>query len=61
MPFYTSIMEKTCTFLDEMIHIMLGSVVHLHDHWNKMMPFIIIDLNNSVEFRNYICWSTNDI
>jgi hypothetical protein len=50
--------------LIETIHIMLGCVVHLHGHHNKVMPlmkpFIFTDLNNGVKFRNCICWLTND-
>jgi hypothetical protein len=49
-----SIMEKTSTFLDEMIHIMPGCDVHLHDHQNKKVPFlkpsIFVDLDNGTKF-----------
>jgi hypothetical protein len=59
------IVEKMNTLLDEMIHIMLGCVVHLHGHHNKMVPFlkpfIFVDLDNGAKFRNYTYWSTNDI
>jgi hypothetical protein len=57
-------MEKMSTFLDKTIHIMPGCVMHLHDHQNKMVPFmepyIFADLSNGVKFRNCTCWSTND-
>jgi hypothetical protein len=54
----SSIMEKTITLLHEMIHIVFGCVMHLHDHWNKvvpfMKPFILTDLNNGIKFYNCI-------
>ncbi len=60
----SSIVEKTHTLLDEMIHITLKCVMHLHGHWNKvvplMKPFILADLSNGVKFHNYTCRSTND-
>jgi hypothetical protein len=60
----SSIIEKTSTFVDETIHIMFECVVHLHGHWNKvvpfMKPFIFTDLSNDIKFRNYTYWSTND-
>jgi len=34
------IMEKTNTFLDDMIHITFKNVVHLHGHWNKVVPIM---------------------
>jgi hypothetical protein len=59
-----SIMEKTNTFTNETIHITFKCVVHLHGHWNKVVPLmkpsILINLNNGVKFYNYIYWSTND-
>jgi hypothetical protein len=61
----TSILEKTCTLLNEMIHIPLKCAMHLHDHWNKsvpfMKPFILVDFNNGSKIHNYTCWSINDI
>jgi len=54
-------MEKMSTFPDEMIHIMFRCVMHFHGHQNKMMPFILVDFNNGIEFYNYTCWLTNDI
>ncbi len=57
-------MEKMGTFLDETIHIMPKSTVHLHGHWNKlvplMKPFILMDLSNGVKFYNCTCWLIND-
>ncbi len=50
-------MKKTSTFLDETIHIMLGCVMHLHDHWNKVMPVlklsILANFTNNAKFRSY--------
>jgi hypothetical protein len=61
----SSIMEKMATLPNEMIHIMLECVMHLHGHWNKMVPcmkpFVFPDLSNGVKFRSSTCWSTNDI
>jgi hypothetical protein len=52
-----SIMEKTSILLDEMIHIMPECIVHLHGHWNKVVPFmklfIFINLSNGAKFCNY--------
>ncbi len=52
-------MEKTSTFPDETIHITLGCAMHLHGHWNKMMPLmkpsILVDLNNGTKVHNCIC------
>jgi hypothetical protein len=57
-------MEKTSTFLDKMIHIMFGCVMHLHGHWNKVVPLmkpsIFGDISNGTKFCNYTCWSIND-
>jgi hypothetical protein len=59
------ILEKTSNLLDETIHIMLGCVMHLHGHRNKMVPFlkpsIFVDLDNGARFRSCNYWSTNDI
>jgi hypothetical protein len=45
------------TLFDETIHIMPGYAMHLHGHWNKMMPLmkpsILADLYNGTKFRNY--------
>ncbi len=64
MTSWSSIVEKTCTLLDEMIHIMPEGVVHLQGHWNKMVPLmkpsILADINNGVKFHNYTYWLTND-
>jgi len=58
------IMEKTSTLPDETIHITLGCTMHLHGHWNKVLPFmkpsILVDHNNGVKFFNYTCWLIND-
>ncbi len=60
-----SIMEKMGTFPDEIIHIMPGYIVHLHDHQSKMVPFmkpsIFANFCNGSKFHICICWSTNDI
>jgi hypothetical protein len=33
--------------------------MHLHGHQNKMVPvmkpFILVDLNDGIKFRNYTC------
>jgi hypothetical protein len=62
---WSSIMEKIGTFPIEMIHITPRCVVHLHGHWNKMVPLtkdsILANLSNGVKFYNCICWLTNDI
>jgi hypothetical protein len=58
-------MEKMNTLPDETIHITPRCAMHLHGHWNKvvplMKPFILVDLNNGVKFCRYNCWSINDI
>jgi hypothetical protein len=58
--FWSSIVKKTSTIPNEMIHIMLGCALHLHDHWNKVMPLlkpsIFANLNNGAKFRSYTCW-----
>ncbi len=60
----STIVEKMNTLLDETINITPECVMHLHDHRNKVVPFmkpsILINLNNGVKFYNYIYWSTND-
>ncbi len=65
MTSWSSIMEKKNTLLNETIHITFGCVVHLHGHWDKvvphMKPSILADLSNGVKFHNCICWLTNDI
>jgi hypothetical protein len=52
-----SIVKKTSTFLDEMIHIMPRCAMYLHGHQNKMAPFlkpfILEDLNDGAKFHNY--------
>jgi hypothetical protein len=54
---WSSIMEKMSTLPDETIHITPKCVMHLHGHWNKMVPLtklsILVDLNNRTKFRNY--------
>ncbi len=46
------IMEKMSTLPNEMVHITPGCPMHLHGHWNKVMPFmkpsIIVDLNDAL-------------
>ncbi len=53
------IVEKTCTLFDETIHIMSECTMHLHCHWNKVMPlmkpFTLVDLNNGTKFHGCIC------
>jgi hypothetical protein len=45
-------MEKMSTFPNEMIHIMLRGTVHLHGHWDKMVPFmkpsILVDFSKAL-------------
>ncbi len=57
-------MEKMGTFLDETIHIMPKCTLHLHSHWNKMVPFIkpfiFADFSNGAKFHNCTCWLIND-
>jgi hypothetical protein len=57
----SSIVKKTSTLPNQMIHIMFKCVVHLHGHRNKVMPFmkpsIFVNFNNETKFR----WLTNDI
>jgi len=64
MTFRLFIVEKTCTFLDERIHITPMCVVHLHGHRNKvvflMKLFIFVDISNGTKFCSYTWWSTND-
>jgi hypothetical protein len=47
-------MEKMGTFHDETIHIMLRCIVHLHGHWNKMVPLmkpsILVNLAMTLNF-----------
>jgi hypothetical protein len=42
------------TFFNETIHIMPGCIMHLHGHWNKVMPlmkpFILVDFSNALNF-----------
>ncbi len=60
MTFQLSIVEKTGTLPNQMIHIMLKCVVHLHGHQNKMVPFmkpsIFVNFSNGAKFR----WLIND-
>jgi len=53
----SSIMEEMGTLFDEMIHVMPGFTVHLHGHWNKMVPFMkpftFVDVSNGIKF--HIC------
>jgi hypothetical protein len=64
MTFRLLIMEKMGT-LRETIHIILGCVVHLYGHWNKMIPLtkssIFTNRNNGIKFHNCTYWSTKDI
>ncbi len=59
-----SIVKKTSTLLDDTIHISFGCIVHLHGHWNKVMPlmnpFILANLSNDTKFYNCTYWLTND-
>jgi hypothetical protein len=56
--FFDCLSWKRQTLPNETIHSMLKYVMHLHDHWNKMMPLtklsILADLNNDAKFHNYI-------
>jgi hypothetical protein len=65
MTFRSSIVEKTCTFPNETIHIMYECVVHLHGYWNKMASFmkpsILANINNGVKFHSCTYWLINDI
>jgi hypothetical protein len=65
MTFWSSIVEKTGTFLDETINITLECTMHLHGHRNKvvplMKPFILVDIKNGVKFCNHTYSLTNDI
>jgi hypothetical protein len=58
-------MEKMNEFPNETIHITPRCAMHLHGHWNKVVPLmkpsILVDLNNGVKFCSYSCWSINDI
>jgi hypothetical protein len=60
-----SIVEKTSTLLEEMIHIISWCTLHLHGHQNKMVPlmklFLLADLSNGAKFRNCTCCLINDI
>jgi hypothetical protein len=40
MIFWSFIVEKTSTFHDEMIHIILGCAMHLHGHQNKLVSLM---------------------
>jgi len=61
----SSIMEKTNTFLNEMIHITHGWTMHFHGRRNKMVPLmkpsILVDFTNGVKFCSYTYWLINDI
>ncbi len=61
----SSIMEKKNTFLDEMIHITFGCIMHLRDHQNKvvplMKPFILASFSNGAKFHSCTSWWINDI
>jgi hypothetical protein len=56
---------KTITLPDKTIHIMLGCVMHLHGHQNKvvpfMKPFILVNPSNGTNFCNCTYSSTNNI
>ncbi len=64
MTFQLLIVEKMGT-LRETIHIILGCVMHLYGHWNKMVSLtkssILANLNNGIKFHNCTYWSTNNI
>ncbi len=61
----SSIVEKTGTIPDEMIHITFKCTMQLHGHQNKVVPLmkssILADLSYDVKFCSCTCWSTNDI
>jgi hypothetical protein len=50
-------MEEMGTFPNEMIHITLGCIVHLHGHQNKMVlvmkPSILTNFSNGAKFHNH--------
>jgi hypothetical protein len=58
------IVEKT-SLLDKTIHITHGCTMHLHGHWNKvvplMKPFIFTNFNNGVKFCNCTCSLVHNI
>jgi hypothetical protein len=62
MTSWSSIVEKMGTLPNEMIHIKPECHMHLHGHWNKMVPFmkpfIHADLRIGTKFYNYT--SNND-
>jgi hypothetical protein len=62
MTFRSSIVKKTSTLLNKMIHITPECTMHLHGHQNKMVPlmkpFILVDLSNGTKFYNYTYSST---
>jgi len=64
MTFWSFSMEKMNKFPNEMIHITLRYAMHLHGHWNKMVPLlkpsIIADLRNGVKFHSCTYWWNND-
>jgi hypothetical protein len=64
MTSWSSIVEKTNTFFNEMIYVTPKCAMQLHGHWNKMVPFmnpsIFVDFNNVVKFCNCTSWSIND-
>ncbi len=51
--------EKTSTLLDETIHIKPRCTMHLHGHWNKVVPLmkpsLLANLNNGAKFHNCTC------
>jgi hypothetical protein len=65
MTFWSSIVEKTSTFHNEIIYIMFKCTMHLHSHWNKMVfimnPSIFEDFSNDIKFHNCTCCSIKDI
>ncbi len=52
------------TLPHEMIHITFKCIMHLHGHWNKVVPFlkpfIFADLSNGAKFCNCNYWLIND-
>jgi len=53
------IVEKMGTLPNETIHITPRCIVHLHGHWNEMVPlmkpFIFLDFNNGTKFHSCTC------
>jgi hypothetical protein len=65
MTSWLSIMEKTNTLPNEMIHITLKCAMHPHGYRNKVVPImkpsILANFNNDTKFQSRTYWSINDI